>query len=68
MINCSSVFAHAWRLVKPILDPVVVQKIQISSGVPTAALLQVMDKSVLLDEYGGENKTPFPHVETIAAI
>lgn len=68
MINCSSVFAQAWRLVKPILDPVVVQKIQISSGVPTAALLQVMDKSVLLDEYGGENKTPFPHVETIAAI
>jgi hypothetical protein len=66
VVNCSGIFTQAWKAVKQILDPVVVGKIQLSSGVPTAALLQVMDKSVLLEEYGGDNKTPFPHVETIA--
>ena len=50
------------KLVKHFLDPVIADKIELCSGIPTERLLEIMDVSVLPVEYGGENEIVLPHV------
>ena len=60
MINVPYIVSGIWKLAKAFLDPAVVAKIQISSGVPKEVLLERIDESVLFQEYGGMNKKEFP--------
>jgi hypothetical protein len=66
IMNVPSIVAGGgvWRLVKAFLDPVTAAKVQITSTVPTEALLQRIPSQVLLEEYGGSNKeTEFAKAE-----
>jgi hypothetical protein len=64
IMNVPSLVAGVWRLIKAFLDPVTAAKVQITSTVPTQALLQRIPSQVLLEEYGGSNKvTEFAKAE-----
>jgi CRAL/TRIO domain len=60
LINVPSIVAGVWRICKAFLDPTVVTKIQIHSGVPKDILLERIDESVLFQEYGGTNDEEYP--------
>jgi len=64
MINAPPVAEKCWLLVKPFLDKSLIEKFKFFQGVPYDYLLTLMDKSVLFEEYGGTNKTDFPHAIT----
>ncbi len=61
LVNVSSVVHSCWGLVKKILDPVVVAKIQMHTTFPTAYVLRFLAKESLFAEYGGENQADYPH-------
>jgi CRAL/TRIO domain len=60
LINVPSLVAGVWRVCKAFLDPAVVAKIQIHSGVPKDVLLERIPESVLFQEYGGTNHAEYP--------
>jgi len=60
LLNCPRIVTGAYNVLKPFLDPVIVAKIKMSSGVPTAEMLECMDEEVLFEEYGGKNTAPYP--------
>jgi hypothetical protein len=61
LINVPSLVAGVWRVCKAFLDPDVVAKIQIHSGVPKDLLLERIPESVLFQEYGGTNDAEYPN-------
>ncbi len=62
LVNVSSVVHSCWGLVKKVLDPVVVAKIQMHTAFPTAYVLRFLAKESLFAEYGGDNQAEYPHV------
>lgn len=55
LVNAPSVVAGIWKMAKAFLDPATVAKISIHSNVPKDVLLERMEETVLLKEYGGTN-------------
>mmetsp|Transcript_17539 Transcript_17539/g.20330 ORF Transcript_17539/g.20330 Transcript_17539/m.20330 type:complete len:629 (+) Transcript_17539:298-2184(+) len=60
LINSPFVVHKLWETLKTKIDPVLVGKISIHSGVPKDELLQLMHARVLPRAWGGTNKVAFP--------
>ena len=56
-----AVIAKAFQWVRPMLDPVTMEKVELHAGVPTERFLELMPAAVLPECYGGANAaTSYP--------
>ena len=57
----NAVIAKAFQWVRPMLDPVTMEKVELHAGVPTERFLELMPAAVLPACYGGANAaTSYP--------
>jgi hypothetical protein len=61
IINSPYWFGQVWGWIKPMLNPVIEEKLKILTTGPkqVEALLEIIDSTNLPTVYGGENETPF---------
>jgi hypothetical protein len=59
IFNAPGVFAYAWRLIKPVLEPAVAEKIVFSDK---AKLLELIDAEGLMESCGGVRTLRYPIV------
>ena len=61
LFNTGAVIAKAFQWVRPMLDPVTMEKVELHAGVPTERFLELMPAAVLPECYGGANAaTSYP--------
>ena len=63
LFNAPKLFAAAYRLVRPFLDPITAEKIEIHAGVPLPRLLAIMPAEAIPPEYGGRSEAEYPQTE-----
>ena len=67
LFNAPRIFAGAYRLVRPFLDPITADKIEVHAGVPLDRLLELMPPEAIPAEYGGCSEAEYPLTEYATA-